>query len=158
MKATKITTENVQLIAFRLKQFFNRYECTQSYTDWGWFPKQLNRMGVKPELGKTHVERTITSYATKDITNVRISDGYGIVINIGKASAYSLEFGYKIKISSSLIKITGYYKDLKRSFTSYHFPCSDVVKATNSIDFEEMMNAQYWKDVEEEYLEDNFTI
>lgn len=153
MKAILVNNSNVQLIAFRLKQFFSRYECTQSYTDWGWYPKYLNRMGIKSELGTKHIERTITCYALREITKVRVEPDYGIIINIGKASANTIHLGYKIKISPNRITIIGRDKIwTKNSFVEYIFPCSDIEKAKSQIDYNEFMDAQYWKDVEQEYL------
>lgn len=154
MKAVKITKDNIQLIAFRLKQFFSRYECTQSYTDWGWYPKHLNKMGIKSEHGINgkHTERTITSYALRDITKVRVEPNYGIIINIGKASACCLYLGYKIKIAPNQIIVIGHDEIwTKNSFIEYFSPCSDIKKAKAQIDYNEFMDAEYWKDVENEY-------
>jgi len=154
MKAIKATQQNAQLIAFRLKQFFSRHECTQSYTDWGWYPKYLNRMGVKPEIGTKHIERTITSYGLSNITKVRVENDYGIIINIGKAYADCIHLGYKIKIAPNRITISGYDNLMKQNFVSYYFPCSDIEKANGSIQYNEYMDAQYWKEVEKEYLKE----
>lgn len=153
MKAVKITNDNIQLIAFRLKQFFSRYECTKSYTDWGWYPKHLNKMGIKHEIGidGKHVERSIDCYALREITKVRVEPNYGIIINIGKASADSIHIGYKIKISPNQITISGYDSLMKRNFVSYYSPFSDIEKAKSQIDYNEFMDAEYWKDVENEY-------
>jgi len=152
MKSIVITNDNIQLIAFRIKQFFSRHECTQSYTDWGWYPKHLNRMGIKPEIGTKHVEKSMTSYAMREITKVRVEPDYGIIINIGKASAECLHIGYKIKIAPNQITISG--KDklwTKKSFVTRHSPCSNIEKAKSQIEYNEFMDEQYWKDVELEY-------
>lgn len=152
MKSIVITNDNIQLIAFRLKQFFSRYKATQSYTDWGWYPKHLNKIGIKPEIGTTHTERTITCYALREITKVRVEPNYGIIINIGKASADCLHIGYKIKIAPNQITISGEDKIwTKISFVSYYSPFSNIEKAKAQIDFNEEMDEQYWKDVENDY-------
>lgn len=154
MKATVITNDNIQLIAFRLKQFFSRYECTQSYTDWGWYPKHLNKMGIKNDIGfdGKHIERSMTSYALRDITKVRVEPNYGIIINIGKASACCLHIGNKIKIAPNQIIVRGNDKIwTKNSFTEYFSPCSDIKKAKAQIEYNEFMDAEYWKEVENDY-------
>ncbi len=109
-------------------------------------------MGVKPEIGTKHIERTITSYGLNDITKVRVENNYGIIINIGKAYADCIHLGYKIKIAPNQITISGYDSLMKRNFVSYYFPCNDIIKAKNQIDFNEEMDELYWKDVEIEYF------
>jgi hypothetical protein len=146
MKTTKVTEANAALILFRIKKFINSNEAVKHYSDWGKYPKLLNKMGVKSLVGK-HVEKTITVYIIPEKCSFRIEKNYGIIINIGSASAIVIHFGNRIKIFPNQIIVKGVDNCINKPFTTYFSPSAEVKKAKQQIDFEDEMDKQYWEDV-----------
>ncbi len=155
MKLTKVTEQNVSLILFRIKKFINSNEAVKHYSDWGKYPKLLNKMGV-PSFGGKHIEKTITGYIIPEKCTIRLSEGYGIIINVGQASALTIHFGDRIKIFPKQIIIKGVDQCLNKPFTTYFSPSAETTKAKQQIDFEDKMDEIYWEDYEEELNQSDF--
>lgn len=153
MKYTTVTKQNMPLILHRINQFLQRNEVVSSYSDWGRYPKEMNKLGAKNELRLKFVERTLTSYILKSKYSIRLDLSYGIVIHVHSDCAISITLKDKVKIYSNRIVIKGWCIALEKSYTSYFMPSTEIEKAIDQHDFEEAMAQQYWDDYNMEFLE-----
>jgi hypothetical protein len=150
MKYTTVTKQNMPLILFRINQFLQRNEVVSHYSDWGRYPKEMNKLGVKNNCGVKFVEKTITGYVIKSKYNIRLDLDYGIVIHTSKDCAIAICLGDKVKVYPNRLVIKNWNIWLKKSSTSYFSPSTDIDKAERELDFENKMSDAYWKDVENE--------
>lgn len=148
MKAITLNNKNAHLILFRINQFFSRNEASQQYSDWGKYPKDLNKMGIKNDIGMKHIEKTIINYILKSKYSIRIENGYGIIINIHKDCGMVIKFGDKVSIYPNQIIIKGFDTIVKKHYTSYISPYSNVDNALKIIRQEEAMSDAYWADAD----------
>lgn len=156
MKFTKVTRENLHLILFRVNQLLQRNEVMTSFSDWGRFPKQMNRMGIKKVKDSVFgdmdfVERSTIVYILKSEYSIRLDYGYGIVIHVMKDCAIAIELGFKIRITPYQIIVKGYDSLLKQNFTEYISPSANIEKAEGQRRYNQMMSDAYWGEVEEEH-------
>ena len=156
MKFTKVTKENLHLILFRVNQLLQRNEVMTSFSDWGRFPKQMNRMGIKyikdDVFGdRDFVERSTTTHILKSEYSIRLDYDYGIVIHVMQDCTIAIELGFKIRITPYQIIVKGVNRMLNQSFTEYITPSSNIKKALENHSHNQMMADMYWAEVENEH-------
>lgn len=150
-KGIKLTNDNIQLVMCRINEYLSKNECYESYADWGKYPKQLNRLGILSKVDNKNIERSNTSYILKSKYQIRIEPNYGIIVNCDKASAFSILIGDRVTVNANKLQIKSNNVFLKKYSTTFFKPCSDIETAKVVIAFDEEMDAQYWKDCDDEY-------
>lgn len=149
-KFTKVTKQNAHLILFRINKFLSQNNAITHYSDWGKYPKMMNKLGIPVFDKQKFVEKTLTGYILKSRYSIRNYE-YGIIINTSSDTFIGIHFGDKVKITPNRLFVKGFDNTTRKSFTSYFTPTTDIDKAENYYHFEERASKSYWLDVEADW-------
>lgn len=154
-KFTTVTHDNVHLILFRINKFLQNNDAVSFYHDWGKFPKQMNKLGIKNYLNFKYVEKSNTGYSLKSKYKIRYEENYGIIINASADCFICIDLGSKVLIRSNQIIIKALII-LKKHSDLIIKPFYDIAMAENYNQHEEQMSREYWADVEATQNEEMF--
>ena len=151
-KFTTVTKQNAHLILFRINKFLQRNEAVSFYTDWGKFPKEMNKLGIYKFDDNKYIEKSNTGYILKSKYKIELNPDYGIIIRSSKDCVIGIVFGDKVSITPNRLAIKGYELFNKTYHTDYYAPSNELKKAERNYECEQTMSDDYWDIVNEEHI------
>lgn len=153
-KYTKVTKENLHLIAHRVKQFLALHPCIVTQSEWDNINKVHNRLGMKDSHGEPNVERTCKNYIISDSCEIQERDN-AIFLYPNSDTCKVIEIGDKIWFSSTNIR---HKAKLGYKLNNYHThttstwkPYSNIKKAQHRHDLDEAYAKAYWDSIDDDF-------
>ena len=150
-KFTTVTKQNAHLILFRINKFLQNNDAVSHYTDWGKYPKIMNKLGIFNFDDFKFIEKSNTGYILKSKYKISLNPDYGILIRASTDCIIGIVFGDKVCISPNNLVVKGYEIFNNKHYTAYYSPSSNIKKAEQEYIFEEQMSKDYWAQVEDEW-------